>query len=134
MFIILLLSSFPYLMCLCPSFVVVQSLSHVLLFVTQWTAACQASPSFTFSQSLLKLMSIESVMPSNYFILCQPLLFLPSIFPSIRSFLMSCLFASGIQSLGASTSASVLPMNIQDWFPKQYEKAKRYAHPYILYI
>ena len=85
MFIILLLSSFPYLRCLCPRFVV-QSLSHVLLFVTQWTAACQASLSFTISQNLLKLMSIELVMPSNYLVLCQPLLLLPSIFPNIRIF------------------------------------------------
>ena len=59
----------------------VQSLSHVQLFVTPWTAACQASPSITNSQSLLKLMSIESVMPSNHLILCHPLLLLPSIFP-----------------------------------------------------
>ena len=62
----------------------VQSLSHVQLFATPWTAACQASLSITNTQSLLKLMSIESVMPSNHIILCHPLLFLPSIFPSIR--------------------------------------------------
>ena len=67
-------------------FVVFQSLSCVRLFVTPWTAACQASLSFTISQSLLKLMSLESVMPSNHFILCHPLLLLPSIFPSIRVF------------------------------------------------
>ena len=64
----------------------VQSLIHVRLFVTPWTAACQASLSITSSQSLLKLMSIESVMPSNHLILCLPLLLLPSIFPSIRIF------------------------------------------------
>ena len=64
----------------------VQLLSHVRLFATPWTAACQASLSFTISQSLLKLMSIESVMPSNHLILCCPLLLLPSIFPSIRVF------------------------------------------------
>ena len=64
----------------------VQSLSRVQLFATPWTAACQASLSITNSQSLLKLMSIESVMPSNHFILCRPLLLLPSIFPSIRVF------------------------------------------------
>ena len=64
----------------------VQSLSHVQLFATPWTAACQASLSITNSQSLLKLMSIESVMPSNHLILCRPLLFPPSIFPSIRVF------------------------------------------------
>ena len=66
--------------------VIVQSLSNVQLFATPWTAACQASLSFTISQSLLKLMSIESVMPSNHLILCCPLLLLPSIFPSIRVF------------------------------------------------
>ena len=64
----------------------VQSLSHVQLFVTPWTRAHQASLSITNSQSLPKLMSIESVMPSNHLILCRPLLFPPSIFPSIRVF------------------------------------------------
>ena len=64
----------------------VQSLSHVQLFVTPWTAARQASLSINNSWSLLKLMSIESVMPSNHLILCHPLLLLPSIFPSIRVF------------------------------------------------
>ena len=64
--------------------VVVQSLSCIRLFVTSWTAACRASLSFTISQSLLKLMSIESVMPSYYLILCHPILPLHLIFPSIR--------------------------------------------------
>ena len=64
----------------------VQSLSHICLFVTPCTAAHQASLSITNSQSLLKLMSTESVMPSNHLILCHPLLFLPSIFPSIKVF------------------------------------------------
>ena len=95
---------------------VVQSVSHVWLFVTPWTAAHQASSlSFTISQSLIKLMSIESVMPSNHVIFCRPLLLLPSIFPSIRSFPVSWLFTSGGQS--SEASASVLPMNVQDWFP-----------------
>ena len=66
--------------------VVFQSFSCVQLFATPWTAACQASLSFTVSWNLLKLMSIESVMPFNHLILCCPLLFLPSIFPSIRVF------------------------------------------------
>ena len=66
--------------------VVVQLLSHVWLFASPWTAVFQASLSFTISQSLLKLMSIESVMPCSHLILCRPLLFLPSIFPSIRVF------------------------------------------------
>ena len=65
---------------------VVQSLSRIQLFATLWTAACQAFLSFTVSQSLLKLMSIELMMPSNHLILCQPLFFLPPIFPSIRVF------------------------------------------------
>ena len=64
----------------------VQSLSRVQLFATPWIAACQASLSITNSQSLPKLISIESVMPSNHLILCRPLLLLPSIFPSIRVF------------------------------------------------
>ena len=90
----------------------VQSLSHVHLFATPWTAACQASLCFTTSRSLLKLMSTELVIPSNHLILCCPLLFLPSIFPCIRIFFpMNQLFTSGGQSIGASASASVLPMN-----------------------
>ena len=64
----------------------VQSLSHVRLFASPWSAACQASLSITNSQSLLKLMSIESVMPSNHLMHCRPLFLLPSIFPSIRVF------------------------------------------------
>ena len=93
----------------------VQSLSHVQLFVTPWTVACQASLSFTISWSLLKLMSIEAVMASNHLILCCPLLLLPSIFPSIRVFSkVSQFFASGSQSIGVSALASALPMNIQD--------------------
>ena len=67
-------------------FSLVQSLSPVQLFETSWTAAHQASLSITNSRSLLKLMPIKSVMPSNHLILCHPLLFLPSIFPSIRVF------------------------------------------------
>ena len=64
----------------------VHSLSHVRLFVTPWTAACQTSPSITNSQSLLKLISIRSLMPSNHLILCCPLLLPPSVFPTIRVF------------------------------------------------
>ena len=67
-------------------FSIVQSLSHFRLFVTPWTAACQVSLSITKSRSLLKLMSIELVMPSNHHILCRLLFLLPSIFPSIRIF------------------------------------------------
>ena len=95
----------------------VQSLSHVWLFATAWTTACQASLSITNSCSLLKLTSIELVMPSYHLILCHPLLLPLSIFPSIRVFSVSQLFASGSQSIGASASASVLTMNIQGWFP-----------------
>ena len=93
----------------------VQSLSHVQLFVTQWIAACQASLSITNSQSLFKLMSIESVTPSNHLILCCPLLLLPSIFPSIRVFSNELAITSGGQSIGASASAPVLP-DVQDSF------------------
>ena len=67
-------------------YLLVQSLSRVWLFATTWATACQASLSVTNSWSLLKLMSIQSVMPSNHLILCYPLLLLPSIFPSIRVF------------------------------------------------
>ena len=77
----------------------VQSLSHVRFFVTSWTAARQASLSITNSWSLLKLTSIESVMPSNHLILYHPLLFLPSIFPKIRSFQMSYFFESDAKGL-----------------------------------
>ena len=80
-------------------------------------AAHQASLSFTITWSLLKIISIESVIPSNHLILCYSLLLLPSIFPSIRVFANEWLFASGGQSIGASVSASTLPMNIQGWFP-----------------
>ena len=96
--------------------IVVQLLSSVQLFVTSWTAAHQASLSFTISQSLLKLISIDSVMPFNHLILYCPLLLLPSIFPSIRVFQMSWLFTSGGQRIRVSASVSVLPRNIQDWF------------------
>ena len=84
--------------------------------VTLWTAARQASLPSAISRSLPKLMFIESVMPSNYLILCYPLL-LPQSFPASGSFSMSRLFSSGGQSIGVSASASVLPMNILDWFP-----------------
>ena len=95
----------------------VQLLSCVRLSVTLWTAACQASLSITDSRSLLRLMSIESMMSSNHLILCCLLLLHPSIFPGIRVFQMNQFFASGGQSTGVSASASVLPMNIQDWSP-----------------
>ena len=78
--------------------IILELLSHVQLFATPWTAAHQASLSFTISQSLFKLMSIESVMPSP---------------TASGSFPRSWLFASGSQSIGASASALVLPMNIQ---------------------
>ena len=96
------------------------ALSCVQLFATPWTAAHQASLSFTTSRSLLKLMSIESRMPSNHLILCHPLLLLPSILPSIRAFQMSQLFTSGGQTVGVSASASVLPKKTQDWSPSEW--------------
>ena len=95
----------------------VQSLSHVRLFATSWIAACQASLSITNCRNLPKPMSIESMMPSNHRILWHPLFLLSSIIPSIRVFSNSLLFTSGGQSIGASASASVLPKNLQDWFP-----------------
>ena len=83
-----------------------QSLSHVQLFVISWTAACQIIFSFSISWNLLKLMSTESTMPSKHPIFCCPFSSFPQSFP-----------ASGGQSIGVSDSASVLPMNIQGWFP-----------------
>ena len=90
----------------------VQSLSRVQLFATPWTAAYQVSLSITNSQSLLRLMPIESVMPSNLLSLCCLLLFLPSIFPSIRLF-----SNESVLCIRWPASVSVLPMNIQDWSP-----------------
>ena len=86
---------------------VVHSLSQISLF-----ARCS-----TISQSLLKFLSIESVMVSSHLILCCLLLLLPSLFPTSGSFPASQFFISGGQSIGASASAAVLPMNIQGWFP-----------------
>ena len=88
-------------------------LSHVQLFLIPWTAAHQASLSIISSQNLLRLISIESVMPSNHLILCRPLLLLQS-FPASGSFQTSQFFTSGGQGIRVSASASVLPMNIQD--------------------
>ena len=86
----------------------VQSLSHVPLFATPWTAGHLASQSITNSWSLLKLMSIESVMLSKHLILCRPLLLLPSVFPSIRVFSNGQFFSSGGQSYW-SFSFSISP-------------------------
>ena len=88
----------------------VKLLSRVQHFATPWTAEWQASLSFTISRSLLQVMSIESVMPSNHLILCHPLLFLPSSFLATGSFPTNWLFKSGGQSIGAS--ASVLLVSI----------------------
>ena len=95
----------------------VQSLSRVRLFATPWIAARLASLSITNSQSLLKFMSTVLVMPSNHLILCSPLLLLLQSFPASGSFPVNQLFTSSGQSIGVSASTSVLPMNIQDWFP-----------------
>ena len=93
----------------------VQSLSCVWIFVSPWTTARQASLSITNSRSLFKLMSIELVLPSNHLILCFSSCL--QSFPASGPFLMSQLFKSGGQSIRSSTLASVLKMNIQDWFP-----------------
>ena len=94
--------------------IVVQLLSCVQLFVTPWTAAPQTSLSFINSWSLFNRMSIELVMLSNHLILCHPLFLLPSIFPNTRVFANESAIAPSGQSIGASASASVFPMNIQD--------------------
>ena len=96
---------------------VVQSLSRAWLLATPQTAAQQVSLSFTISWSLPKLMSTESIMPSNRLILCRPFSSYPQSFLALGSFPMSQLFASGGPNIGASASASALPMNIQGWFP-----------------
>ena len=111
----------------------VQSLSHVWLFATPWTAAHQASLSITNCRSLPKPTSIMLVMTSYHLMPCCPLHLLPSIFPSIRSFQMSQLFSSGGQSIGVSASTSVLPMNTQyrsllgrtDWISLQSKGLSR---------
>ena len=95
----------------------VQSLSHVQLFVTPRTTVCQASLSITNSGSLLKLMSIESVMPSNHLILCCPLLLLPSVFPSIRVFSSESVLHIRWPKYWSFSLASILPINIQGWLP-----------------
>ena len=106
-------------------------MSKVLELQNQFSSITQSCPALchpvdcsmsgfpgTSSWSLLKLMSIEVVMPSSHLILCHPLLLLPSVFPSIMFFFpMSLFFISSGQSIGASASASVLPMNIQVLFP-----------------
>ena len=94
----------------------VQLLSHDWLFVTPWVKACKDSLSITNSQSLVKLLSIELVMPSYHLILCHPFLLLPSTFPRIRVFSNESAFLIRWPSTGASAT-SVIPMNIQDWFP-----------------
>ena len=105
------------LICLYNLDVVIQMLSHVWIFATPWTAAHQTSQSFTISRSMVKLMSIESVMPSNHLTLCHPLLFLLSVFPSIRVFSKESALCIWWPHIGALASASVLLMNIQGWFP-----------------
>ena len=97
-------------------FVVIQFLHHVRLFVTPRPAACQASLSFTISQSLLKLMSIESVMPSNHLILCRPRLLLPSIFPSIRVF----------------SNESVLPIRWPKYWSFSFNISPSNEHPGVI--
>ena len=98
----------------------VQSLSRVQLFATPWIAAHQVSLSFIISLSSLKLMSKESVMTSNHFILCVPSSSDVQSFPASGSFPMSQPFTWGGQSIRVSASASVLPMNTQDWSPLEW--------------
>ena len=98
-----------------------KTLLHVVfqllnLFATSWTVACPASLSIMNSQSLLRLMSVELVMPSNHLNLCCPLL-LPSIFPSLRVFTSESVLRIKWPNIGSSTSVFVLPVNIQKWIP-----------------
>ena len=98
----------------------VQSLCHVQLFATAWTAACQASLSITNSRTLPKLRFIDLVVPYNHLILYCPLLLLPSIFPSVRVFSNESALLIRWQSIGVSASTSVLSMNTQDWSPLEW--------------
>ena len=100
--------------------VVVQWLSHVRILVTPCTVACQAPLSSTISQSLLKFMSTELVMLLNHVYSAALFSFGLQSFPASGSFQMSLFFASGNQSIGASASASVLPVNIEGWFPLEF--------------
>ena len=99
----------------CFLFIVGQSLSHVRLFVTPWTAACQACLSITNSRSLLKLISIKSVRPSNPLIFCHPLLFLPSIFPNFRVFSNESTLLIRWPNNWNFSFSTILPVNIQGW-------------------
>ena len=98
----------------CAQFSSVLSLSRIWLFATSWTAACLASLSITSSRRLLKLISIESVMPLNH-ILCHPLLLLPSVFPSIRVFSNESVLRIRWPKFWSFSFS--IPMNTQDWFP-----------------
>ena len=102
----------PCLLNLHAEFSSVQLLSHVQLFATPWTAACQASLSFTISWSLRKLISVVSMISFNHLILNPPFLLLALSFPASGAFPMGWLYTSGGQSIGVSVLASVLPMNI----------------------
>ena len=104
-------------MCMLPRISSFQLLSCVWLFATSRTATCQASLPTTNSQSLLKLKTIKLVMPSNHLILCRPLLLLPSVFLRIRLFTSESALHIKWPNYWGSASASVLPVNIQDWFP-----------------
>ena len=110
----------------------VQSLSRVQLFVIPWTLACQPSLSITNFQSLHKFMSIELVMPSNYLILCRPLILLPSIFPSIRVFSNESVLHTGWPkyssfsfSISSSNEYSGLPLGWTDWTSLQSKRLSR---------
>ena len=94
-----------------------QLISRVRLFGTPWTAALQASLSITNTQSLLKYMSIETVMPSNHIILCHPLLLPPSIFPSIKVFSNESVHHIRWPKYWCFSFSIILPLNIQDWLP-----------------
>ena len=106
-----------WLVCFSQCISSVQSLNHVQLLATPWTAACQASLSITNSQSLLKFMSIELVMPSNHLILCCSLLLPPSIFPSIRVFPNESVLHWVAKVLEFQLQRQSFQWIIQDWFP-----------------
>ena len=115
---------FPFLMSLWVPFSSVQSLSHVQLFATLWTAACQASLSITNFWSLLKLMSNESVMPSNHLVLCH-LLLLPSIFPSIRVFSKESVLHISFSISPSNEYSGLISLGWTGWISLQLKSLSR---------
>ena len=124
-------ASFKYVILFFCTVVVVQPLRHIQLVAAPWTTACQVSLSFTIPQSLLKLMSIELVIPSNHLILCYPFLFLPSVFPTIRVFLrgaLQMLFMHGSQNKTQDLPGPAKPCMV---WPLSICQSSSLPHPHL---